>query len=491
MPYPSTSDAIEASLQGLVTTFPSLCTRTAFPNTTNSVGMMPRTYSFLKIGKGSGAARPAMLAVAGLHAREWAPPDAAVTFAGNLLTAYTGGAPFTIPAFTDSAGTIHGPVVTPAGTVKAIIEHMDLYLVPIANPDGRAFCMAAPANKMWRKNRAPLPPPFNPALIGVDLNRNFDIAWDFDTYYSAAAAADPNFSAHTSKDPIRDVYIGSSVFSVNETKNIKWLLDNFPITYFIDLHSFTGMVMHPWGIETLQTSDAAKNFHNAAFDHLRDGKLGAAYEEFFPNNAPSKLLDRHNALVTAMHDNIKDATGADYTIGTSADLYPCTGTSDDYAFSRQFLAPGAPAMYAFSVEFGDASEGFQPTPAQYPKVEREVHAALLAFVRYVGIWQGLVPSVVAPSSPSSKICFIATAAFGSADHPDVRFLRSWRDALKERRSTRNAIRLLEAAYSQVSPSIAQYLSEHEQARRVVRMYLLTPLISMLRRLFGGIAHNAN
>jgi len=494
MPYPLTSDAIEMSIKGLATTFPKLCTCTALTNTTNSVdpttgaAMPARTYSYLKIGKGAGVGRPAMLAIAGIHAREFAPPDAVVTFAGKLLSAYSAGGPFTIPAFTDATGTVHGPVTCAAPTVKVIIENMDIYLVPLANPDGRAFCMKSLANNMWRKNCSPLPPPYDPANVGVDLNRNFDIAWDFDLYYSPAAAAEPNFARSTSKDPSQDVFIGpiSGAFSQAETKNIKSLLDSFPITYYLDLHSFTQKVMYPWGIETTQTTDSAKNFHNAAWDHKRDGILGTTYEEYFPNSAPLKLQDRHKDLAKAMHDKIEDATGADYTVSTSLDMYPCTGTSDDYAFSRQFLSSDAPTMYAFSLEFGDVTEGFQPTVAQFPKVEREVHAALLAFTSYIAVWRGLLPAVATPAPSSDKICFIATAAFGSADHPDVRFLRRWRDTLKKQPSTRPFMLRFEAFYYRISPSIARYLDKHNIARQLVRVGMLSPLVAALRRLFPKI-----
>src|SRR5215216_355714 len=331
MPY-LTSNAIELSITNLVSTFTTLlCTRTAFPNATNSVGMPPRTYSFLKIGKGTGPNRPAALIVAGMHAREWAQPDAVLSFAAGLLNAYRSSGPFTIPSFTDSTGTVHGPVVVTAATVKAIIEHMDIYLVPNANPDGREFSMASAANQLWRKNRGATPTP----ALGTDLNRNFDIAWDFDVYYSVAAATHPDFVAHTSKTTSTDVYIGPGAFSEKESLNIKFLLDNFPIGYYVDLHSFSQLVMHPWGIETNGTN-SSQTFRNPALNGTRDGVLGTAYQELFPNTAPLRLLDRHRTMVNSIRDRIRDATGAVYTAGPSLQLYPCTGTSDDYAFSRQF-----------------------------------------------------------------------------------------------------------------------------------------------------------
>jgi len=481
MPYPLTSDAIEATIQGLGTTFPSLCKVTPLPNQTNSVGVPPRAYSFLKIGKGASAGRPAMLVVAGLHAREWAPPDSVLTFAGKLLQAYSGGTDFTIPTYTDAGGTAHGPVVTSAAIVKSIIENMDIYLLPLANPDGRAFSMASVANESWRKNRSPLPVPIDPSFIGVDLNRNFDIAWDFDVYYSAAAAAEPNFAAHTKKDPSSDVYIGpTTAFSEKETLNVKWLLDNFPITFFMDLHSWTQIVMYPWAIETLQTTDPSKNFKNPVWDHNRDGVLGNAYQEYFPNGAPQALLNRHTTMVVAIRDTIKDATGANYSVGPSLQLYPCTGTSDDYAFSRQFLSAAAPTMSSFSIEFGDITENFRPSVAQFPKVEREVHAALIVFAGYVGIWKGFVSAVLGSAPKSSNLCFIATAVFGTAEHEDVRFLQHLRDRAKEHHRVRPFMLRFEAVYYRLGPKAAAVLQQHEWMRRMFRKFVLAPFIKLLR-----------
>jgi hypothetical protein len=436
MTYPTKTDAFEAYMQKLATTFPGLCTVTAFPKQTNSVSMPPRTYSFMKIGNGSGAGRPAMLAVAGHHAREWAPPDATLTFALKLLTAYKANTPFTIPALRDAAGT-HGPVVVSAATVKTIVDSMDLYLVPLANPDGRAFTEAATANMKWRKNRAPLPIPLDPANVGVDLNRNYDIAWDFDVFFTPAAAADPDFLHSTSNDPSTETYHGSALrgtvaptFAENETLNIAWLFTTYPaITWFADLHSYSQLVMHPWGIEKLgtdnpppvtpgmpavPTSPADQNFQNAAKNGLRDGALGNTYHEFFPNGVPLTLLQDHRTMCKSITDNISAATGAAYNAlgavaggvrqyqdASAADIYGCpvTGLSSDYAFKLQFMTAGAPAMYSFAIEFGDSVENFQPTVARYPKVESEVHAALLRLAQYISVWLGWINTLKSVPGP--------------------------------------------------------------------------------------------
>jgi hypothetical protein len=104
----------------------------------------------------------------------------------------------------------------PFADVERIVEQVELYVIPLVNPDGRAHTMAPKKVKGWRKNRPAPPnttcPSFPPGLdpddlvvlshdpAGVDLNRNFEIAWDIDEYYSAAAVG----AVGVSEDPCDD-----------------------------------------------------------------------------------------------------------------------------------------------------------------------------------------------------------------------------------------------------------------------------------------------
>lgn len=392
MAYPMTSAAIEASIRNAAHRYPALCQRVELPFSTNSVGMPARQYSALLITDvAANSERPGLLATAGMHAREWAQPDACLSFAGKLLHAYKHKIAFVIPAFIDSTGATFGPLTIAADRVKAIIENVSFFLLPLANPDGREFSMSAEANNMWRKTRSPSATPAIPETIGVDPNRNFDIAWDFDVYYSADAARDPHFGA--SKQPAKENYIGPTPFSETETKNIKWILDNNKVDFFIDLHSFNLKIMYPWSIETNQSADAAKNFRNAAFDHRRGGKLGSTYQEYFPDATPAHSLTHHKRIAEKMRDAILAATGRNYgAVGGIAELLStATGSSSDYAFSRQFTIAGSRQIHSFAIEFGDNDDFFQPDPlTKYPRIEREVHAALSALLENIAIWSGAI-----------------------------------------------------------------------------------------------------
>ena len=133
-----TSAAIESSLANLAAAFPTLCTKIPLPNAA-PFGSTNINYSFLRIGKHAVAMPRVALIVAGMHARELAQPDAAISFCLKLLTAYKNKAALNIDAFRDVTGRTFGPVTVPLSDVVAIIENMILLVLPLANPAGRAF----------------------------------------------------------------------------------------------------------------------------------------------------------------------------------------------------------------------------------------------------------------------------------------------------------------------------------------------------------------
>ena len=470
MPYLLAPD-FETRMAALAASAPTLCTVTAFPNPTASEGLPPRTYSFMKIGHGGGA-RPSVLAVGGMHARELAQPDSVISFAERLVLAYNGSSAFVIPAYTDAGGSTFGPVTMPGATVRRLVDTIDIFLVPLANPDGRAYNQSTDPN--WRKNRAPRVVAANPATAGVDINRNFDIAWDFNVYYSAAMVASGGVGASTDPADPQQSYNGAAsggVASQPEVRNLIWLLENRPITYVVDLHAYSKLVMYPWAIEH-NGSNASQTFLNAAFDHNRDGNLGTVYNEFFPNAAPTRILDRHATVAGSIRDGIAAATGRTYTVGPVFDIiYPAPGSLTDYAFSRQFRTPGSPPIYSFALEFGDIADTFQPIytdPNGFPKLEREIHAALLRFV------EAALPASPAPNASSSSCSFTLAVAGLAAGSVWLEDIRAARDLARSRPRLAWIVSTTEAAYRTVSRALAPLLRRAPWARAAVAQLVVRP-----------------
>ncbi|MGC3000472.1 M14 family metallopeptidase [Streptomyces sp. G35A] len=313
-----------------------------------------RTTRLLRIGTRQGDEVPGILLLGGMHAREWVPPDALISLAADLLEAHGSG-----------TGLGYGASAFTAAQVTRIVENTDLFVFPCVNPDGRAFSQSTAA--MWRKNRRPAPAgATGPSCVGVDLNRNFDFLWD----HTAKFAADAD--VHTSDNPCDpQVFRGPAAASEPETRNVVWTLDSHPrIRCMVDVHSAVPVILHNWGSDQNQSTTPADNFRNPALDAVR-GRPDDGIGEFIPDGDLKIAVE----LAERMNDAVRAVRGVDYGVEAAYGLYPTSGTSDDYAYSRHHTDPAAGKVIGYTIECGDT---FQPAFSEAEQVIREVSAALLA-----------------------------------------------------------------------------------------------------------------
>ena len=391
------STELDDRLAALANAHPDLCKREPLPNRTHE----GKTPSFLRLASGAPGPRKVVLVLGGVHAREWAPPDALLSLATGLLEACSSGSDFAHPKWSDD-GVPYGAWSIPAATVKQILDRLELLLVPLVNPDGRDFTLTAlppgtsddevVLHRMWRKNRRPLPAGLDdPSCAGVDLNRNFDLAWDFVRYFEPAALP----RVHCSTDPCdpNQTYVGPAPTSEPEVKNVQWLVDSHPVEWFMDVHSYSRRVLFPWGMDDVQSHDQSENWRNADWDGRRNGAPGG-YGEYLP----AQLAEEHRRAARAIADAILRQAGDDpvarrrsvYSPTPELSLYLTTGNSNDYCVSRALLDSSRPPAHSFCLECGidqgpndpdDQDGGFQPDyRKKFPKIEREVHAAVIALL---------------------------------------------------------------------------------------------------------------
>jgi len=83
------------------------------------------------------------------------------------------------------------------------------------------------------------------------------------------------------------------------------------------------------------------------------------------------------------------------------------------------------------------------------------------------------------SSPNASKggCFIATAAYGDYDAPEVRFLRAFRD---EDLSNTSIGRSFIQFYYKISPPIAKLIERSTTRRKLVSKFLINPIIKILK-----------
>ncbi|MDA0244655.1 MAG: M14 family zinc carboxypeptidase [Chloroflexi bacterium] len=184
-----------------------------------------------------------------------------------------------------------------------LLDHHEFHLLLQANPDGRK---QAETGLSWRKN---INNNYcaNTGSRGADLNRNFSFEWGGpgasasqcdDTYRGASAASEPEVQAIeaynlTIFDDVRPDDLGSPA----------------PITttgVFMDVHSYSQLVLWPWGFDEITGNDTA-------FQTF--GRKMAYFNRYTPQQA--------------------------------VDLYPTSGTTDDFAY-------GDLGVPAFTFELGTA-----------------------------------------------------------------------------------------------------------------------------------------
>ncbi|HEY5882195.1 MAG TPA: M14 family zinc carboxypeptidase [Nakamurella sp.] len=327
---------------------PDLCTVVPLPNPS----VQGTAVSALRIAAPGDIAvdeRPGVLLIAGTHARELMNPDLLVELAVDLVAAHRNGTDIVL-----------GGRTWAAAQIRSMLEATVLHLLPCVNPDGRTYVLTV--DDMWRKNRRDNA---GTRCDGVDLNRNTGLLWGVT-------------EGQTSCSPCTDIYCGTGAFSEPENQNVKHLLDTHRIDHFADVHSFSELVIHPWGHAANQTTDPAQNFRILPTGTCRPLNRPGYAEYIAPEDLAQfqKVADR---IVT----EIAAVRGRQYTPEPGMTLYPTTGTHSDYAWSRHIADPTLHRTYGYTIEtgpsVGDVRESFHPRNPE--PIKREVESGLLGLIQ--------------------------------------------------------------------------------------------------------------
>lgn len=255
-----------------------------------------------------------------IHAREMATAELSTRFAEVLVNGYG---------------------VDP--DITWILDHTVIHVIPHANPDGRK---QAESGQLWRKNTNGTACGSTSTSRGIDLNRNSTYFWG------------PPSSSGT---PCSDTYRGPSAVSEPETLAIQDYLatvfedqrgpgnsDPAPADtegVFITLHSYSGLVLFPWG----------------------GGAVGAS-----ANAAGLATLGRKFGY----HNHYEVCRPGDC-------LYEANGTTDDYAYGVYGVA-----SYTFEIgsSFFESCTTFENTvrPNNLPALLYAAKAARLPYLEPKG-----------------------------------------------------------------------------------------------------------
>jgi len=202
---------IEAYLENLRRTFPTMVDR-------DTIGpSLERRNIYVYRIHAPGAwnpNKPALFFNSLQHAREWVSPPTGIFSAERFIRDYT-----TNPQ------------------VKTLLDAINVYYLPIVNPDGYVFTQS---NRMWRKNRRPN----QGGSFGVDLNRNWRSGFG---------------GPGSSNVPSSETYRGPSALSEPESRALSsYLTANANIKAGIDFHSYSQLNLRPWGKQNGGSPDEAR-----------------------------------------------------------------------------------------------------------------------------------------------------------------------------------------------------------------------------------------
>lgn len=349
---------IESALTALASSYSNVTHLITLPFATAE----GRQSHALRIGSGS-CPSSTILFISGAHAREWGGPDICINFAADLLEAWSLG-----------LGLTYGGTSFTSAQIKSIINHLEVIVFPDINPDGRNYSQST--FPMWRKNRNPASSGGQANKIGIDVNRNYDFLWDFPVSFAAAAQGAGTLA---STDPASDLFHGTGAFSEAESKNVRWLFEQYPrIGWFIDIHSYGGDILHAWGDDENQSSNTGMNFTNSAWNGQR-GVKADAYGEYISTLELAQVQATANSMSAA----IGGVHGQPYAVAPAFFLpgwttYPTSGSSEDWATSRHYADPTKHHCRGYCIEFNKV-HAFFPTWTEMESIILDIDAGLINF----------------------------------------------------------------------------------------------------------------
>jgi hypothetical protein len=201
-------------------------------------------------------------------------------------------------------------------TITDIVDNRQIWVLPCVNPDGRVYDSDSddPASHVsqpygWRKNRVD----HGEGARGVDLNRNYDFMW------GGTGARD---------NPSSNTYRGPGPFSEKETQAIRDFVMDHDFVFAVSYHSSGQLILYPWGFT-----------YNGPGDQDLFENVSQNMADLITNNAGSP--------------------NPGYTPQQGTDLYPTSGSDDDWLY-------GEMGIYAFTVElYPHADQNDAPVSSPY------------------------------------------------------------------------------------------------------------------------------
>uniref|UniRef100_A0A2I2YKZ5 Carboxypeptidase A4 n=1 Tax=Gorilla gorilla gorilla TaxID=9595 RepID=A0A2I2YKZ5_GORGO len=282
-------EAIYHEMDNIAADFPDLARRVKIGHSFEN-----RPMYVLKFSTGKGARRPAVWLNAGIHSREWISQATAIWTARKIVSDYQ-----------------RDPAIT------SILEKMDIFLLPVANPDGYVYTQTQVSIPKWAGTRLRRSENGNPSFAGKGASDN----------------------------PCSEVYHGPHANSEVEVKSVvDFIQKHGNFKCFIDLHSYSQLLMYPYGYSVKKAPDAEE-------------------------------LDKVARLAAKA---LASVSGTEYQVGpTCTTVYPASGSSIDWAYDNGI-------KFAFTFELRDTGTyGFLLPANQIIPTAKETWLGLKTIMEHV------------------------------------------------------------------------------------------------------------
>ncbi|HUG48592.1 MAG TPA: M14 family zinc carboxypeptidase [Candidatus Limnocylindria bacterium] len=204
--------------------------------------------------------------------------------------------------------------------ITEIVNSREIFIVPVANPDGGEWDIASGAFRKWRKNRQPNP---GTTAVGTDLNRNFGFKW--------------GCCKGSSAKPSAIKYRGASAWSAPETRRLRDFINSRvvngqqQIKAVFNWHSYGELLMWPYG--------------------------------YTKTDVPKTMSADDHAALVALGRRMAQMNG--YRPMQGSDLYIYSGDFTAWTYGRHRIVSFTFEMYP---PHGAKAGGFYPNPSV---IERE------------------------------------------------------------------------------------------------------------------------
>lgn len=228
--------------------------------------------------------------------------------------------------------------------LQACMNNLQIWIIPVLNPDGYAYTGDPNGDRYWRKNRRNN----GDGTFGVDLNRNYGFEWGL----NSGSSPNTNDETYRGPSPFSELEVAAFRDFVAVRHNPKAML-----TY----HTFTEQFLRPWSYTTCDPP----------------GKPTLEY-----------IVQDSIARIDAVH-------GESYgeSIG-----YLSSGEATDYFWNQYRMATFTPEMRPAT----GGLDGFSPPPSQIIRNNEENLPAALALINDAGcrsLWIKDYPATRAPNPP--------------------------------------------------------------------------------------------